>query len=60
MKLAVQKNHLITLKGYLLKNNNVLEPLKLKKWDTFAFYYNGRNYNKNNYDVLIKEIYEKL
>lgn len=41
-----EKNHLITLKGYLLKNNNALEALKLKEWDTFAFYYNGSNYKK--------------
>ncbi|MWN91387.1 DUF3380 domain-containing protein, partial [Gilliamella sp. Pra-s65] len=55
-----EKNHLITLKGYLLKNKNALEALKSKKWDSFALYYNGSGYKKNNYDVLIKEIYEKL
>jgi hypothetical protein len=55
-----EKNHLITLKGYLLKNKNALEALKSKKWDKFALYYNGSGYKKNNYDVHIKEIYEKL
>jgi hypothetical protein len=55
-----EKNHLITLKGYLLKNKMALEALRSKKWDKFALYYNGKQYMKNKYDILIKEIYEKL
>lgn len=37
-----------------------LEALRSKKWDKFALYYNGKQYMKNKYDILIKEIYEKL
>jgi len=37
--------------------STMLGALQDKKWDNFAFYYNGPGYKKNNYDTKLRDAY---
>jgi len=42
-----------------IENSNLAKYLKKKQWAKFARGYNGKGYKKNNYDVKLKNAYEK-
>jgi len=45
--------------GRFLKANNLIRPLKNHDWAAFARGYNGAGYAKNQYDVKLRQAYEK-
>jgi len=36
------------------------DELRERNWERFAYYYNGKSFKKNNYDVKLKKSYEKF
>lgn len=45
--------------GCFLKVNNLIRPLKAHDWAAFARGYNGAGYAQNNYDLKLRQAYEK-
>lgn len=43
-----------------IKNEKMLDDLKAHNWKGFAKAYNGRDYEKNNYDVKLEDAYYKF
>ncbi len=41
-------------------NGRLIKALQNKDWKTFAYYYNGPGYKKNNYDVKMEGAYRRL
>lgn len=51
----------VELLAYFIRNKKPLwEAVKAKDWVRIAYYYNGKEYRTNQYDVKLKEAYEKL
>lgn len=46
--------------GFILSNPRILQALKKKNWATFAYYYNGPGYKKNNYNLKIAMAYARI
>ena len=55
-----EDKHLDAFTNFIMDNDNLLEALQDKDWETFAKIYNGPKYEKNNYDVKMKEAYEEF
>lgn len=55
-----EREHLFAL-GKFLENHhaNLIQLLKNKDWDKFAYYYNGSGYKQNNYDLKLQNAYKK-
>lgn len=45
---------------FIKADSRLVKALKEKDWTTFARIYNGPAYQKNNYDVKMKQAYEKF
>ena len=45
---------------FIKADNRLVKALKEKDWTTFARIYNGPAYKSNNYDIKMKEAYEKF
>ena len=41
-------------------NGRLIKALQNKDWKTFAYYYNGPGYKKNNYDAKMASVYRRL
>lgn len=55
-----EREHLFAL-GKFLENHhaNLIQLLKDKNWDRFAYYYNGPSYAQNKYDEKLQKAYVK-
>ncbi len=53
-------NQLKGMLNFMKSNKKMFSALLTKDFATFAYYYNGSGYKKYNYDVRIKEAYDKL
>lgn len=52
--------HLRGFIGFLKSKTQLIPALKSKNWATFALYYNGTGYKRNNYDLKMANEYNKL
>lgn len=53
-------NQLDGMLKHIQSKPKMFKALKDKDWSTFAYYYNGKEYKKFNYDNRLKEAYDKL
>lgn len=56
---ASEKNQVIAGAKFIQSNKALYDALKRHDWAKVAYYYNGSNYNVNNYDVKLKQAYIK-
>lgn len=54
-----EPHHLIAFVNFIKSNKFLLDAIQQKDWPTFARYYNGSAYAKNQYDVKLKNAYEQ-
>ena len=54
-----ETGHLDAFVRYI-KNFGLLNHIRNKQWDKFAFLYNGPEYKKNNYDLKMANAYNKF
>lgn len=45
--------------NFIKSNKKMFTALIERKWDIFAYYYNGKYYKKFNYDVKLQSAYDK-
>jgi len=53
-----ERNQLLAFVNFII-NNNLGQYLRSKNWVKLAYYYNGSDYKKNNYDVKLAKAYLK-
>lgn len=54
-----EQGQLNGFKNFIRTKRHVLPAMKAKDWDTFAFYYNGKNYRKNEYQIKLAAAYKR-
>lgn len=62
-RMAMEKDegeHLKAFVRFIRTDNNLLKAIQEKDWNTFAYHYNGPQYQINQYGVKMKEAYERL
>ncbi len=57
---ASEKAQLDAFVAFIKYSKERLKGLQKKNWAEFAKYYNGDNYRENNYDVVMRNNYDKL
>ena len=53
-----ENQHLKAFIGFV-KSKKLVEYLRKKDWNSFAYYYNGPKYKENHYDLKLQRAYEK-
>lgn len=53
-----ERVHLMAF-GKFIKSEGLAKYLKNKEWAKFAYYYNGKDYKKNKYDIKLEKAYNK-
>lgn len=46
--------------AFFIRNEGIAEYLKIKDWKSFAYHYNGRNFQKNKYDTNLAHAYARF
>ncbi len=55
-----EKEQLLAMGKFFVKHpKNLIQLMKDKNWDRFAFYYNGSAYKLNKYDTKLATAYKK-
>ena len=55
-----EAKQLTILRQFIDKNPRLHKAVQDQDWDKIAFHYNGPKYAENNYQIKLKEAYEKL
>jgi hypothetical protein len=55
-----EDDHLSAFTHFVNNNPKMVKALREKDWDTFALYYNGKGYKKNNYHIKLPAAYQKF
>lgn len=57
--MSINEANQLDVFGKFIEKNNLLKPLREKKWATFAKGYNGAGYKTNKYDTKMEKAYAK-
>jgi len=55
-----EEDHLLAFANFNKSNPKLLKALREKDWETYALYYNGKGYKKNNYHIKLPETYQRI
>lgn len=55
-----ERDHLEGFVNFIKRKPKLMPAIQQRDWKTFAYYYNGPGYKKNNYDVKMEQWYDKL